>query len=211
MGNSKRILLLGGGGHCHSVLDSIIGSASYDEIGIIDEQRNTYMGVSVIGSDDDLETLKKEGWNYAFVTVGSIGKTDTRRRLYNKLKAIGFVIPRIIDATAIIARDVMMDEGVYIGKGAIINAGSCVGKCAIINTGSIIEHDCKIGDFTHVSPGVVICGGSTVGDDSHVGAGTILRQQISVGKGTLIGAGSVVVKDIPDFSKAYGNPCKVVG
>ena len=35
MGN--KLLLIGGGGHCHSVLDSIISSGKYDEIGIIDE------------------------------------------------------------------------------------------------------------------------------------------------------------------------------
>lgn len=208
MGN--KLLLIGGGGNCHSVLDSVLSLKLYDEIGIIDSVDHSYFGVSTIGNDDDLQRLFSEGWTNAFISVGSVGNTDIRRSIYDRVKNIGFNIPPIIDPSAIVAGDAVIGDGVFVGKRSVINAGAVIGDCAIINTGSIIEHDCKVGSFAHISPGAVLCGQVTVGDDSHIGAGSVVRQLINIGKSTLIGAGSVVVRDIRDNAKAYGNPCKVV-
>ena len=206
----KKLLLIGGGGHCHSVLDSVFTLNEYDEIGIIDSANSSYLGVPVIGTDEDVSRLLKEGWTDAFITVGSVGNTSIRRRLYKMVKEIGMSLPTIIDPTAIVVKGVDLGEGSFVGKRAVINVGSSIGICAIINTGAIVEHDCNVGDFTHISPGTILCGQVFVGHDSHVGAGSTVRQLIKIGDGALIGAGSVVVKNVPQNVKAYGNPCKVV-
>ncbi len=207
----KKLLLIGGGGHCRSVLDCVLSTKSYQQIGIIDNDSSaSALGITVIGNDNDLLRLNNEGWTDAFISVGSVGYTALRRRLYQMVKSIGFTVPSIIDPSAIIARDASVGEGVFIGKRTVVNTGSKIGNCAILNTGSIIEHDCIIGDFAHISPGTTLCGQVTVGDDSHVGAGSVVRQGIQIGGGSIVGAGSVVVKDIPDNVKAYGNPCKAV-
>ena len=209
-GSVKKLLLIGGGGHCHSVLDSILSSEIYDEIGIIDNVDNSILGIPVIGTDDDLPELRAAGWTHAFVTVGSIGNTKVRRRLYDMIKLLGMSIPTVIDPSAVVARGARIAEGSYVGKRAIINTGSRIGRGAIINTGAIIEHDCIVAEFSHISPGTTICGQVRVGIDSHVGAGSVVRQQIIIGNHTFIGAGSVVVKDIPDNVTAFGNPCRVI-
>lgn len=206
----KKLLLIGGGGHCRSVLDSVLSLGMYDEVGMIDKNEGTVLGVSVKGTDDDLQRLKKAGWTDAFITVGSIGDTLLRRRLFQMVEDIGFTIPTIIDSTAVIARNVTIGSGCFVGKKAILNTGSRIGKCAIINTGAIVEHDCKVGDFAHISPGTILCGQVTVGNNSHVGAGSVVRQQISIGNDTLIGVGSTIVHDISDNVKVYGNPGKVI-
>lgn len=206
----KKLLLIGGGGHCHSVLDSVLALGEYTDIGIIDRGRNSYLGVPVIGNDDDIPRLKEKGWTHAFITVGSVGNTAIRRRLYKMIKDIDLIIPSIIDTTSVVANDVLLSEGSFVGKNAIINAGSILGICSIINTGSIIEHDCIVGDFSHISPGSIVCGQVNIGSDSHIGAGSVIRQQITIGDNTLIGIGSVIVRDIPERVTAYGNPCKVV-
>ena len=209
--NEKKILLLGGGGHCRSVLDCLMSSARYDSIGIVDYDNTTCaLGVEVVGTDEDLPRLLREGWTDAFVTVGSIGSTELRRRLFSLVLELGFVLPIIADPSAIIARGAVLGQGTFVGKRAVVNTGCRIGAGAIINTGAILEHDCTLGDFVHVSPGAVLCGQVTVGNDSHIGAASVVRQGISIGKGALIGAGSVVVKKIPDHAKAYGNPCRVV-
>ena len=205
----KRILLIGGGGHCRSVLDSVLSLKEYEEIGIIDNNDRSFLDSYVVGTDDDITGLYKQGWTEAFITVGSVGNTNTRRRLYEMIKSIGLKVPTIIDPTATIGKSVNIDEGVFIGKRAVVNAGSQIHKCAIINTGAIIEHDCEIGEFSHISPGAVLCGEVSVGHDSHIGAGSIIRQLIHIGNQSLIGIGSIIVKDIPSNAKAYGNPCRV--
>lgn len=205
-----RLLLIGGGGHCRSVADSACRLNVYDEIGIIDyDVSATAPGISVVGTDDDLPDLFRKGWTDAFISVGSVGSTELRRKLYKKAKDIGFNIPSIADPSAQIATGTDVEEGVYIGKLAVVNTGSKIGKCAIINSGAIVEHDCKVGDFSHISPGGVLCGQVNVGSDSHIGAGAVVKQQTVIGDDVIIGAGSVVVKDILDKVTVYGNPCKV--
>jgi len=206
----KKLLLIGGGGHCHSVLDSVLSTDLYDDIGIIDTNDSSYLDIPVIGTDADIPILIKEGWTEAFVTVGSVGNTTVRRRLYEMVKQYGFSIPTIIDPTAIVGKCIKIQEGTFIGKRAVINSGSSIGVCSIVNTGAILEHDCVIGDFTHISPGATLCGHVKVSADSHVGAGSVVKQLVEIGNNVLIGAGSVVVKNIPDNVKAYGNPCRVI-
>ena len=40
--------------------------------------------------------------------------------------------------------------------------------------------------------------------------GSIIMPGVTVGEGAVVGAGSVVVKDVPAWSIATGNPAKVV-
>jgi len=209
MSEAKRILLVGAGGHCQSVLDSLISNDEYSDIGIVDNQKDgNLMGVPIVGADADLPDLLHSGYSNAFITVGSVGNVSVRKRLYKLLKEIGFDIPNIIDSTSIVSKYAVLGEGNYIGKKAVINSGSKVGNCSIINTASIVEHGCRIEDFVHIAPGSVICGDTTIGVDSHIGAGAVVRQGIRIGSGCMIGMGSVVTRDIRDDVIAYGNPCK---
>lgn len=208
---NKKILLIGGGGHCKSVLDSLIQLKEFSKIGIIDMKKNIgkeVLGIPIIGCDDDLFRLFKEGYKYAFVTVGSIGKPDIRLKLFSKLTEIGFEIPNIIDPSAVISPYVKMEEGIFVGKNAIINAGSIISKGTIINTGTIIEHDCYIREFAHIAPGSVLCGEVQIGKNTHIGANCVIKQQLKIGSDSIIGMGSVVLNNIKNNVIAYGNPCK---
>lgn len=209
---SRKILLIGAGGHCKSIIDSLVTNPTYTDIGIVDKESggSNILGISRVGTDADLYDLFMHGWTDAFISVGSIGDTSLRRKLYGKILDIGFTIPSIVDSSAVIAADVNLPMGAYIGKRTVINASTTVGVCAIINTGAIIEHDCTIGDFAHVSPGAVLCGQVSVGCDTHIGAGAVVLQKLTIGDHTVIGIGSVVTKSMPDHVRAYGNPCKVV-
>jgi sugar O-acyltransferase (sialic acid O-acetyltransferase NeuD family) len=209
----KKIVLLGGGGHCKSIIDCIHTKTEFEIYGIVDpggEKGKKIYGVPVIGTDDDLISIFNTGIKYAFVTVGSIGDTKLRSILYNKAREIGFVFPVIIDKSAILAKEVIIDEGTFIGKGTIVNSGVEIGKNCIVNTGSIIEHDCYIGDLCHIAPGAVICGGVRIGECTHIGCNASIIQGVTIGSNTLIGAGTVVIKNVESYKKVVGNPSKEV-
>lgn len=50
----------------------------------------------------------------------------------------------------------------------------------------------------------------TIGDNVWLGGNTVVCPGVHVGNNVVIGAGSVVTKDIPDWSIAAGNPCRVI-
>ena len=49
-----------------------------------------------------------------------------------------------------------------------------------------------------------------VGDNVWIGGNSVVCPGVHIGSNVVIGAGSVVTKDIPDWSLAVGNPCKVI-
>lgn len=207
----KRLIVLGVGGHCQSVLDSL-NSQTYEEIVGIDLEENigkSILGVKVCGGDKDILDFYKRGFTDAFITLGTIGNTIRRRALYQELKKIGFEIPNIVDPSAIVSRQASLGEGVFLGKGAIINSGAKIGNCCIINTRASVDHGTLIEDFVNISPGSCISGDVKVGCDTHIGTGSSIIQGIHIGSNTMIGAGSVVVKHIPENVIAFGCPCKV--
>ena len=155
----RSLVLIGGGGHCKSVLDTALRMNYFNEIVITDPYipaGTMIMGCRVIGNDDMLKEVYSCGYELAFISIGSIKTTALRKKLWQKARDIGFRFPCITDPDAIISDDSHIDNGTYIGKRVVVNAGTYIGSNAIINTGAVIEHDCRIGDFTHVAPGACI-------------------------------------------------------
>lgn len=208
---SNKILLVGGGGHCKSVIDTLVAMNKFSEIGIVEKTDNygqNILGIPILGCDEDLPALLSEGYKYAFITVGSVGDPKLRIKLFEKISEIGFKIPNIIDPSAIVSKNSELENGIFVGKRAVINAGARVKRGAIINTGAIIEHDCIIEDFVHIAPGAVLSGEVKVELNTHIGAGSIVKQQIKIGSNSIVGMGSIVLRDIEDNIVVYGNPCK---
>ncbi len=50
----------------------------------------------------------------------------------------------------------------------------------------------------------------TIGDNCWIGGNSVICPGVHIGNNVVIGAGSVVTKDIPDWSIAAGNPCRVL-
>jgi len=208
----KKIVLIGGGGHCKVVISIFKKLDNFKIAGIVDNYKSESFisGIKIIGTDDDLKDIYKSGIHNALITVGSIKDNTKRYTLFNMAKEIGYKFPVIISPEAIVDESVKIGEGTVIMPGSIINIDSSIGENSIINTGSIIEHDCKIGNHCHITPGVHISGAVNIGELSFLGIGTAIIQGIKIGKNVTIGAGSVVIKDIPDNVIALGNPAKII-
>ena len=137
----------------------------------------------------------------------SIGNNEIRSQLAQKYQAKYI---SLIHPCAIVSSRAMIGEGTVIMQGAVLQVEVEVGNHSIINTACSIDHECKIANFVHISPNSTLCGNVQVGEGSWIGAGTIILPGVKIGKWCTIGAGSVVSKDIPDYSLAVGNRCKIL-
>lgn len=195
----EKILILGNGGHARSLADVIEREKKYEIAGYVVNTssssfpKNDY---EVIGSDTDLKNLYSQGIRSAAIGIGFLGKGNLRQHLYERLKAMGYNLPIICDPSAVIASNVVIGEGTFIGKGAILNTGVRVGRMCILNTGAIIEHDCTIGDFSHVAVRGVLCGSVIVGTSSFIGANATVIQERRIGNNCIVGAGEIVKENI---------------
>jgi sugar O-acyltransferase (sialic acid O-acetyltransferase NeuD family) len=206
------IVIIGGGGHALSVIDTLISENKYNIVGILDiNKKESLLGIPFLGDDSNLQDVYDNGVRNVVIAIGGIGAFNNRVKVYNIVKEMGFKLPPIIDKTAQIGKGSCIAEGTFIAKGAVVNACSTIGKLSIINSLAVIEHECRIGEFCHIAPGCNLGGSVKVGNFTHIGIGSTIIQGVNIGDRTLIGAGSVVVKDIASCVKAYGNPCRKVG
>ncbi len=178
----EKIVLIGGGGHCHSVIDVIEQENRYEIIGIVDTKENIskkVLNYEIIACDDDLETIFLSCKN-ALITVGQIESNKIRVKIYNNLKKIGFNLPTIISPLAYVSKYSFIDEGTIIMHQALINANAKIGKNCIINTKALIEHDCIVEDNCHISTASVINGGVRVKENSFFGSNATSKQSIEI-------------------------------
>tara|TARA_R110001606_G_scaffold195473_2_gene343129 strand:+ start:12052 stop:12678 length:627 start_codon:yes stop_codon:yes gene_type:complete len=159
----------------------------------------------IYGTGADLIALNTTNATPIDVVV-AIGNNEIRQQKIKLLQQNNFNLVMLIHPTAIISQYATIAKGTVVFAGAIINAFAKVGVGCIINTSAVVEHDCTIGDFTHICPNVALAGGVVVGSKSWVGIGSQVKQLVSIGDNCLIGAGSTVVKNIPDNVTAFGSP-----
>ncbi len=188
----NKILLIGGGGHCKSIIDVIEQEDRFEIAGVIDKKEflgKEVLGYKVIGCDDELKILHKE-YKYALVTVGQITSNSLRVKLFNQLKEAGFILPVIVSPLAYVSKYATIEEGSVIMHQALVNANAKVGKNSIINTKALIEHDATIGDNCHISTGAIVNGGSIVKQGTFYGSNATCKEYIKVNG--FIKAGSVI-------------------
>ena len=146
---------------------------------------------------DDKEGTRPCTTDYYIVAIG-----DNQAR-----KLLGGTA-RVVHSTSVISGHVELGKGIYIGAHVVINPGAEIGDGAIINTGAIIEHDCKVGPWSHVAVGAVLCGGVEIGEGVLIGANAVLRPGVKVGDWATVGCGAAVVRDIPGGEMWAGVPAR---
>ena len=191
------------------VLDILERTQKYEIVGVVDDdparQGNYFCGYRILGS---LGYLLEQGPNAKVILA--VGDNMTRERLALRLVSLGFQFITAIHPAAVVGRDVILGVGTVLMANVAVNPGTTIGRHVIINTGATVDHDCVIGDFAHISPGVHLAGGVTVEPLAHVGIGATVIEGVTIGTGSIVGAGAAVVTDIPPGVVAVGVPARVV-
>ena len=109
-------------------------------------------------------------------------------------------------------------HNIEVGKNTFINY-----NCTIIDVGKVV-----IGDYCQIAPNVSIYTAGhpvhpaarntayeygidiTIGNNVWIGGNSVIMPGVRIGDNAVIGAGSIVTKDIPAWTVAAGNPCRVL-
>ncbi|MCL3779150.1 acyltransferase [Prolixibacteraceae bacterium JC049] len=91
---------------------------------------------------------------------------------------------------------------IQIGRNCLIAA-----NCQIIDGSG---HDLSFDDVDNRINTIGEAKEITIGDSVWVGANSIILPGVNIGEGSVIAAGSVVIKDVPPFSVAGGNPAQLI-
>ncbi len=196
----KRLLLIGGGGHCRSCIDVIEAEGRYVVAGIIDSNKTdaaACLGYPWLGSDDDLPTLLKQ-YPSVLITVGQVKSPDVRIALFERLTALGADFPVIVSPLAHVSNHAVVLPGTIVMHGAIINASARVGENCIINSQALVEHDSTVAAHCHVSTGARLNGDVHVEAGSFIGSGAVVHHGVRIARRCIVGAGAVVAKNLTE-------------
>lgn len=195
--SDNGLLLIGGGGHCRSVID-VLESSQISIAGIIhgdDCSPDSVLGYQCLGTDKNLPILRNN-YAQAIISVGQTKNATLRKSLFFRLNELEFILPNIISPFARISARCQLGDGTMVMHHALINANTFIGKNCIINTKALVEHDCIIGDHCHLAVGACLCGGVSIGEGSFIGAGAIIRPGVVIGADCFIRMGAVITKNI---------------
>lgn len=213
--NDKKLVFVGGGGHCKAVIDVAL-SCNRQILGIIDNAISTgecIVDVPVIGCDNDIKDLITEyGDNIEFiVTIGQIKSPLVRKKLVDTITELGGTLAEpVIASTAHIAIGTKIGRGTVVMHNTVVNTFAKIGENSIINTGAIVEHDCIVGDFVHISTGAIINGACSIGNDTFIGSHATVVNGKNIANDVVVGAGATVTCDITQPGTYCGTPAKQI-
>jgi sugar O-acyltransferase (sialic acid O-acetyltransferase NeuD family) len=203
-----KLILIGGGGHCHACIDVIESKGEFEIIGIIDTKDKIgkfVLNYPIIGSDNDLPNfVNSDTW--FLITVGYIKSSTLRRKLFFYLENLNANIATVISEYALVSKHSSIGKGTIIMHTATVGPCTVIGQNCIINTNANIDHDATLGNDVHISTHAVINGNCTIKDNVFIGSNSTVFQGISIESDSTIGAGSLVTKNLTEKGIYYGNP-----
>lgn len=193
MSEKPKIVLIGGGGHCISVIDVIEQQKKYTIKGILEpnERDDEVLGYPILGDDSLIPKLVDEN-TFFLITVGQIKSYKTRLKLANILFKNKAKLATVISPRAYVSRYSVVSSGSVIMHDAIVNAKATIGKHSIINTKSNIEHGVIIGDFCHISTCAVVNGDSRIERGCFIGSNATISNNININSDSIISAGKFI-------------------
>lgn len=209
---SKKIYLVGCGGHGRVVLDALL-AAGMSVAGIADPalmKADSVFGIPVMGGNELLDGLDPATALLAN-GLGANPDVSLRRKFFEDLVARGFSFARLVHPSVVTGRDCTFGDGSQVMAGVVLQYGVVVGVNAVINTRASVDHGCEISAHAFVSPGAVLTGNVSIGDSAFIGAGAVVLPGVKVGARSIVGAGAMVHKDVPEGWMVAGNPAKRIG
>ena len=206
----NKLILIGGGGHCQSVIDVVEATEKYEIVAIVDQAHKRgekVSGYEITGTDDQLEQLVHPEVHF-LITVGQIGSSGVRYQLYQKVRQAGGNFITVVSPWAYVSPRAVIRDGSIVMHNALINAYAQVGANTIINTKALIEHGTQVGSHCHVATGAIINGDCRVGDHVFIGSQATIVQGVSVEDGIVVGAGAVVTCSLPEPGTYIGMPAR---
>lgn len=205
MATKNKLLIIGAGGQGKVVADVALKMKKWNEVSFLDNKSNIEPFINCHVIDKSSEALKYIRDYDLFVAIGN---NAAREKIQISLESEGASIPTLIHPSAIVGEQVEMGKGTVVMAGVVINCCTKIGRGCIINTGSTLDHDNKVEDFAHISPGVHMAGTVEVGKRVWIGIGATISNNITIIENCVIGAGAVVVSDIVESGTYIGVPVR---
>ncbi|WP_176527947.1 hypothetical protein [Bacillus sp. AFS077874] len=143
----ENLLILGAGGHGRVVKETADAMDCFARIDFLDDNSEIAIGKCIN------YRMFVNKYTYAFIALGN---NELRMKWYKELTKVGFQIPFLVDPTAYISPSANIAAGSIVCAKAVVNTNVRIEKGCIISIGALIDHDCIIGEYSHINTGAII-------------------------------------------------------
>ncbi len=144
-----NLLILGAGSHGHEVREIAEGLRCFSRISFLDD---FVKATEVIGKCSDLERFKYE---YT-MAIPAVGSDELRKKWTQYIIDAGYVLPTLIDQTAVVSKNANIGYATVVGSMAVINSGAHIGNGCIISSGAIVGRGAMMEDWSIIDSGEIL-------------------------------------------------------
>lgn len=176
---SKRVIVIGAGGHGRSVAEAILLLGRDKLIGFVDDGADPNAKVwtyPILGRTDSLHILRM----LADSVVVAIGNNAVRETLHARVREAGFELLNVIHPAAFVSPTASMGAGCAVMAGAVVGTEAQLGEGVLVNFGATVDHHCRVDAFGHLGVNACMTGGSVLGHRAWMQAGSALGYGVQV-------------------------------
>lgn len=189
---SKRVIVIGAGGHGRSVAEAILLLGRDELVGFVDDGAEPNAKVwtyPILGRTDSLHAVRA----LADAVVVAIGNNAVREKLHAQVREAGFELLTVIHPAAFVSPTAILGAGCAVMAGSVVGTEAELGEGAIVNCGATVDHHCKVEAFGHLGVNACMAGGSVLGHRAWMQAGSALGYGVQVEAGAVLGPGEARV------------------
>lgn len=198
----KGLYIFGFGGHARSVGDVAL-AVGIARLLFIDAAVRPGEGFGGHSALPALPATVEPDWS-AFPALGDNGQ---RRASYS---SIGLPKATLIAPTASIGFGADIADAVLVANQAHVGPLVVIETGVIINSGAVVDHESRVGAFSHVSVNATVAGRCRIGVNVFIGAGATVIDGISIVGDVTVGAGATVTRDITEPGVYVGTPARLI-
>jgi sugar O-acyltransferase (sialic acid O-acetyltransferase NeuD family) len=155
--------------------------------------KNEFCGLPVISFSQLLKLFPPDKFQ-CFVAVGYNQMNDVRKKLFEKVKNLGYNMPNYISSKCSFLTNEEIGENNLILEDNTIQPFVKIGSNNVFWSGNHIGHDVEICNHVYITSHVVISGFTKIGNNCFLGVNSTFRDAIEIAEYSLIGAGACVMK-----------------
>ena len=194
---NKKIVMIGNGNYSDTIryyIDSITDwelCAYADEF--VEGRNSKHKGLPFVNLDYLPDEYPKDEFEVV-IGVGYHNMNANRKRIYEKIKKMGYTMPNLIHPTSIL-NNVQMGDANIIMSNCVIEPNAVIGSNIIMWDAVLIGHNTITKNHTHYAACSLIAGNCQVGESCFLGNHSTLKDGVVLADYTLVGAGAFVSRD----------------
>lgn len=188
---SKKIIMIGNGSLANTMMYYLKTTTNWEVVAYSSElisEKTTYNGKPFVPINSLVDEYSINEYEVINV-VGYSNMCGHRKRLYEKIKAMGYRMPNYIHPSAILNNVTLGDSNIVL-ENVVFEPNAIIENNIIIWSAVLIGHDTFVGSHSYFAPCSLIAGNSKVGQNCFLGSHSTLIDGGELAEHTLLGAGA---------------------